>query len=79
MEYTLKIKLLDESKSPAEDISEEVSEEAVEHLFVYTATPASLLKYTYGHQDANGFPVGLTGLVRTGPAGTGNLKVQLSH
>ncbi|WP_373511544.1 hypothetical protein [Persicitalea sp.] len=77
--YTLKIKLLDESKNPAEDIGEEVKEEAAEHLLVYTATPANLLKYTYGDKDANQLPIGLTGMVLTGAAGTGKLKVQLRH
>ena len=77
--YTLKVKLLDESKSPAEDITKEVKEEADEHLVVFTTTPAALLKYTYGDKDANKLPIGLEGMVLTGPAGTGKLKVQLRH
>ncbi|WP_229254221.1 hypothetical protein [Dyadobacter sp. NIV53] len=77
--YTLAIELLDESKTPVVDISTEVSQEAYEHLFIYTATPATLLKYTYGDKDANSYPVGLTGTAVSGATGTGLLKVQLRH
>jgi hypothetical protein len=77
--YTLAVKLLDESKNPAEDISEEVQEEADEHLFVFTPTPSTLLTYTYGDKDSRNLPIGLTGTARTGTAGTGTLQVQLRH
>jgi len=77
--YTLTVELLDESKTPAESITEEVEKESDEHLFVYTPSPASLLTYTYGDKDARNFPIGLTGTVQTGAAGTGKLKVQLRH
>lgn len=77
--YALTVELKDESKTPAEDISEEVREEADEHLFVFTPSPASLLTYTYGDQDSRNFPIGLTGTAKTGAAGTGKLKVQLRH
>ncbi|TDB64038.1 hypothetical protein [Arundinibacter roseus] len=77
--YTLTVEFLDESKTPAEDITEEVEEEADEHLVIFTATPASLLTYVYGDKDANNFPIGLTGTATTGAAGTGKLKVQLRH
>jgi len=77
--YTLAIELLDESKTPAQDITEEVAEEADEHLFVYTPAPAALLTYTYGDKDANNHPIGLTGKAVTTAAGSGTLKVQLRH
>lgn len=77
--YTLAIELLDESKSPVDDITKEVEEESDEHLFVYTPSPATLLTYTYGDKDANNYPIGLTGKAVTGAAGTGKLKVQLRH
>ncbi len=44
-EYTMTIEFLDESKSPVEDITEEIQEESDEHLLVYTASPATLLTY----------------------------------
>lgn len=77
--YTLKVKLLDESKNPAVDVSQKVKEKSDEHLVAFTSTPATLLKYTYSDKDANDLPIGLTGLVLTGPPGMGKLKVQLRH
>lgn len=77
--YTLTVEVLDESKMPVSDITEEVKEESDEHLFVYTPTPSSLLTYTYGDKDANNFVIGLTGSAKTNAAGTGKLKVQLRH
>lgn len=78
-EYLVRIKLLDESKNPAEDISEEVKAKSDEHLFVYTPAPATLLTYTYGDKDPRDLPIGLVGTVKTGAAGTGTLRVQLRH
>lgn len=77
--YTLTVELLDESKTPANNITNEVATESDEHLFVFTPLPASLLTYTYGDKDARNFPIGLTGTAKTGAAGTGKLKVQLRH
>lgn len=77
--YTLKMKVLDESKTPADNITEEVAKEKDEHLFVFTPDPASLLAYTYDDEDSRNFPVGLTGTAKTGAAGTGKLRVQLRH
>ena len=77
--YVMKIKLLDESKNPAEDISEEVKAKSDEHLFVFTPVPATLLTYTYGDKDPRDLPIGLTGTAKTGAAGAGTLRVQLRH
>jgi hypothetical protein len=77
--YNLAVSVLDESKNPAEKITEEILEQADEHLFVFTASPSSLLTYTYGDKDARNLPIGLSGTARTGNAGSGKLKVQLRH
>jgi hypothetical protein len=77
--YTMTIEMLDESKTPASNITSEVATEKDEHLFVYTPSSSNLLTYTYGDKDANNFGVGLTGTAKTGAAGTGKLKVQLRH
>ncbi len=77
--YTLTVEVLDESKMPVSNITEEVKEESDEHLFVYTPTPSNLLTYTYGDKDANNFGIGITGSAKTNTAGTGKLKVQLRH
>jgi hypothetical protein len=79
-DYLLSIELLDESKSPTHNITEEVAEKSDEHLFIYKPAPATLLNYTYGDSDKNGIKVGLTkGAVRTNQVGNGTLKVQLRH
>ncbi len=77
--YAVTVELLDESKTPAVDITKEVDEKAEEHLFIYTASPSTLLTYTAEDKDANNYPVGLVGKATTGAAGTGTLKVQLRH
>jgi len=77
--YKLDVSLLDESKTPAEDITEEVEKESDEHLLVFTSSPSALLTYTYGDKDANNFPIGITGSLKTAAAGTGTLQVVLRH
>jgi hypothetical protein len=77
--YTLNVSMLDESKTPAKDLTEEVEEEGDEHLLVFTASPSALLTYTYGDKDAKNFPIGLNGSLRTAAAGTGTLQVVLRH
>ncbi|WP_247236918.1 hypothetical protein [Telluribacter sp. SYSU D00476] len=77
--YNVTVELLDESKTPVVDLTDEIAEKADEHLMVYTATPATLLTYTYGDKDSRNFPIGLTGTAQTGTAGRGQLKVQLRH
>ncbi|MCE7062144.1 hypothetical protein [Dyadobacter sp. CY343] len=78
-EYALTIEFMDESKSPADNITEEIAKESDEHLIVFTPSPASLLTYTYGDKDDKNFPIGLTGTAKAGAAGAGTLKVQLRH
>lgn len=77
--YSLTIELLDESKTPVSNITDEVSTQRDEHLFIYTPSPSTLLTYIYGDKDANNLNVGLTGSVQTGAAAIGKLKVQLRH
>jgi hypothetical protein len=77
--YTLDVSLLDESKTPVKDITEEVEEESDEHLLVFTPSSAALMTYTYGDKDANNFPIGITGSLKTFVSGTGTLQVVLRH
>lgn len=78
--YNGSIVLLDQSKSPADNITEEVSEEADEHQFFYQPTPGSLVTYfQYLDSDLNGKPVGIEFRIRTGDSGSGNLTVVLRH
>lgn len=85
--YTGKIELLDESKNPVEDITEEVKEEADAHQFFYTAQGAlaGRVTVTITDKDSKNLPVGLefTVAVSAGAAVTGSaansLNVALSH
>ena len=77
--YTGTITFLDESKSPAEDITAEVSAESDEHLVVYTPAPANLVSITRTDRDAKNLEVGLTTRLVTTAAATGTLKVDLRH
>lgn len=75
--YTLDVRFLNELEDPAEDITEEVDAESHEHqLFFTTDGPFT---YAYDDADANGLPVGLSGTLSTGSAGTGMLGVLLRH
>ena len=77
-EYTGSIELLNETETPAEDITEEVEEEDDEHQFFYTITnPGATV--AYADLDGNGNPVGLAFTLTTGTAGPGNFTVSLLH
>lgn len=77
--YDLSVEFLDESKSPAVSITEEVSSESDEQLVLFSPSSTSLGTYSYSDKDVNLLPVGLKGKYSTKSAGTGMLKVQLRH
>jgi hypothetical protein len=76
--YTGTVSFLNETESPAEDITAEVEEEGVDHQVFYQL-PTALGTFTYTDLDLNGKPIGLTFSLTTGNAGTGNLTVTLRH
>jgi hypothetical protein len=76
--YAGSVSFLNETESPAEDITVEVEEEGAEHQVFYQL-PAVLGTVTYTDVDLNGRPIGLTFTLTTGNAGTGNLSVTLRH
>ncbi len=81
--YTGEILLLDESKSPVDTISNEVLEEANEHLFIYKVAPPALFTVVRTDFDTNTptpLPLGLqTTLATTATADTGTLQIILKH
>ncbi len=78
--YSTEIILLDESKNPVDNISDEVESESDVHLFVFSAVPASgFLTTTIQDSDVNGEPVGLESYLQSGAAATGTYTVQLRH
>lgn len=76
--YSGSIELLNETETPAEDITEEVEEEDEEHQFFFSAGGA-ITGTAYTDQDGNGNPVGLSFDLTTGDAGSGTLQVTLRH
>lgn len=74
--YSMRLVLLDESKSPSLDISEEISEKSDTHLFVFLS---SLVQTNIHDNDANGNPLGLLNGLLTNAPGSGSYSVQLRH
>ncbi|MDQ3000465.1 MAG: hypothetical protein M3Y08_04285 [Fibrobacterota bacterium] len=76
--YSVELTLLDETKTPAMVMSEEVAEEGHVHQVFYTPASANLT-VAYADKDKNNRPVGLITTQTTAAAGTGTLKVTLKH
>lgn len=76
--YAGEIELLNESISPAENITAEIEDEKVDHQFFYMVT-GNNSTITYTDLDTFGFPVGLKTSLFSGPAGQGTLTIVLRH
>ncbi|MGQ9804658.1 MAG: type 1 periplasmic binding fold superfamily protein [Chlorobiales bacterium] len=72
------VKVLNETKSPPEDLTEEIEEEDEAHQFFYIVSGATLT-FEYADADSSGKPVGLKTTVTTGAASSGTLRVILKH
>ncbi|MBK9107776.1 MAG: type 1 periplasmic binding fold superfamily protein [Saprospiraceae bacterium] len=78
-EYSAVILLLNESLSPAINISDEVDAEKEEHQFFYSSSGTTILDISYADQDANAYPLGAQFTLKSAQAGQTNLKVVLRH
>jgi hypothetical protein len=76
--YTGVVQLLNETESPAEDITKEVKEEGDEHEFFYTSNVSGLAIIKTDLDDNNN-PLGIETSVTTGEAGSGTLTIVLKH
>lgn len=89
-QYIMTITL--ENSIEGESITEEVEEEAGEHMFFFGFTDGLFTSpagngnldargdaVNYNDQDSNGLPLGLSTTWTTGDAGTGTLRVVLKH
>ena len=76
--YTGAIQVLNESVSPADDITAEVREEDEDHQFFFKFTVDGL-SVEYADADSGGLPLGLETILFTGDPGTGTLTVILRH
>ncbi|WP_020535341.1 hypothetical protein [Lewinella cohaerens] len=77
--YDAAITLLNESETPAEDITEEIEEEQEEHQFFFSITGGLDLVVSYADQDADGNPLGLATTYACGASSSGDLTVILRH
>jgi len=77
--YNVAVTLLNETESPAEDITLEVVEEADEHQMFYLPGVGLNLSLIYSNFDSNGEPLGTRMEATSGDAGTGNLLIVLRH
>lgn len=76
--YNLALRVLDESGSTPDEVTEEIENEAAEHQFFFQPSGIDL-QVTYADVDANGRPVGLLNTAVTGASGSGTLTVTLRH
>jgi hypothetical protein len=77
--YYASMELLDESKNPVESITEEIIEEADDHLFVYKPNPSSLVSIQITDKDSKNLPLGVLSTWRTNSVGRGAVTVVLKH
>ncbi len=77
--YNVELTLFDKSKTPADTISNEVLEEANDHLFFYSSNPTGLVNVLITDKDSNNKNLGLKSTWTTTNAGSGKVKVKLMH
>lgn len=75
--YTGAVQLLNETESPADNITEEVENEGDEHEFFYSSDADLTIVKT--DTDENGNPLGIETTVTAGAAGNGTVTVILKH
>ncbi len=77
--YNGSVVFLNETETPAEDITLEVEEEDDEHQVFYIVGGGLDVTTTYGNFDGNGNPLGTEFTLDAGAASTGTLAVTLRH
>ena len=76
--YDGSILLLNETETPAEDITEEVAEEDEDHQFFFEGS-GSITGVSYSDADGDGNPIGILFEMTTGGAGDASLAITLRH
>lgn len=77
--YNGTIQLLNETVDPAENITDEVEEEAEEHQFFFSIGSSLSATPAYSNFDANNNPLGTEFVLESGDASTGSFGVTLRH
>ena len=76
--YNCALDFLDETKSPVDEITDEIVSEGTDHQIYYEATGVNLTINGLD-TDTGDLPLGTTSVWTTGAAGTGSLKIILKH
>lgn len=77
--YSGTVQFLNETESPAENITEEVEEESDEHQVFFMAGSSLLATTTVDNTDSNGNPLGTEFSLETGDSSLGTYTVTLRH
>lgn len=77
--YNTTISVLDESKNPSENITEEIRTKGAEHEFFFQPSSGLNLTVTKTDMDVNNRPIGLSSRFVTTGASVGNLVITLKH
>lgn len=77
--YNGSIVLLNETEDPAENVTEEVQEEAEEHQFFYSVAGGLNATTEYANFDGDGNPLGTEFILSTGDASNGSMTFTLRH
>jgi hypothetical protein len=76
-ELVLDVRVLNESETPAEEITDEIRAEDEDHQFFYQSTGG--LVTVYADADGDGNPIGLRNRATTPAAGSGTITAILRH
>ncbi len=77
--YNGTLELLNETETPAGNITEEIEEEDEDHQFFFSISNGLNLNIEYNDADANNNPVGLASLATSGEVSQGQLTIILRH
>lgn len=77
--YSGAVTFLNETVSPAEDITPEVTEEGEEHQVFFLPSGSLNAVFTYLDFDSNNNPIGTLFSIQTGDASTGTITIVLRH
>lgn len=75
--YALSVEFWNELENPAEELTQEILDEAEEHQVFFAG--GALIEHTYDDADGNGNPLGLENSLQALMAGEGSLVVGLQH
>lgn len=76
--YTATIEMLNKSVDPVINITEEIEDEANDHIFCFTATGVNIA-FSGFDTDSHSRPVGLTSTWTTPTPGSGTVNITLRH